>query len=201
MLNEAGMEGQMTETTLHVPLHTDRPPLGPVTQEFVDGATVCHSKIDELTTIGAARATLAAMQAKPTGKSETLSEAFVAPVRPKGFVSLHLMRPPGIPNRLPVIMLFRGGGWAPRDASTRDRLARELAAGIRVSVVIVEFSRTPESRFPIAIEEAYAATRYIAENSASSTLDKICPVVEHKCGNAYERIVAPNDVRFAKDKD
>jgi acetyl esterase len=160
----------MTETASHVPSQTDHLPLEPITQEFVDGATVCNSKIDELT-IGAARATLVAMQTKPTGKPVTLAQAIVAPVGPKGFVNLHLIRPPEIPHPLPVIVLFHGGGWALGDASTHDRLARELAVGTRAAVAIVEFSRTPESRFPIAIEEAYAATRFIAENSAPFGLD------------------------------
>jgi acetyl esterase len=174
----------MAQTTSHVTSQTEHPPLEPATQEFVDGVTGCNSKINELT-IGAARATLVAMQAKPTGKPVTLSQAIVAPVGPKGFVSLHLVRPPGIPNRLPVIMLFHGGGWALGDASTHDRLAREFAVGIRAAVVIVEFSRTPESRFPIAIEEAYAATRYIAENSASFGLDgsRIAVVGDGSGGN------------------
>jgi acetyl esterase len=168
-LNEA-KTAKMTQTTSHVSSQTDHPPLEPATQEFVEGAIVCNSKINELS-IGAARAALVAMQAKPSLKPVTLSQAIVAPAGPKGFVGLHLIRSPGIPNRLPVIMLFHGGGWALGDASTHDRLVRELAVGIRAAVVIVEFSRIPESPFPIAIDEAYAATRYVAENSASFGLD------------------------------
>jgi acetyl esterase len=177
-------KAKMTEPISQVSSQTDHPPLEPVTQEFVDGATVYSSKINELT-IGAARASLVAMQAKPTGKPGTLAQAIVAPVGPKGFVYLHLVRPPGVSGCLPVIMLFHGGGWALGDASTHDRLARELAVGIRAAVVIVEFSRTPESRFPVAIEEAYAATRYIAENSVSFGLDgsRIAVVGDGSGGN------------------
>jgi acetyl esterase len=125
------------------------------------------------------------MQAKPTGKPVTLSQAIEAPVGPKGLVGLHLIRPPGISSRLPIIMLFHGGGWALGDASTHDRLARELAVGTRAAVVIVEFSRTPESPFPIAIEEAYAATKYVAENSASFGLEgsRIAVVGDGSGGN------------------
>lgn len=160
----------MTETTSQASWQAYNPPLEPATQEFVDGVTACNSQINELT-IGAARAALVAMQAKPTGKPVTIAQTIVAPVGPKGFVNLHLVRPTEIRKPLPVVMLFHGGGWALGDATTHDRLARELAVGIRAAVVIVEFSRTPESRFPVAIEEAYAATRYIAENSASFDLD------------------------------
>jgi hypothetical protein len=118
ILNEARM-AETTRTTSHLSFHTDHPPLELATQEFVDGATVRSSKINELT-VGAARATLVAMQAKPNGKPVTLAQTIVAPVGPKGFVGLHLLRPPGIPNRLPVIMLFHGGEWALGDASLNN---------------------------------------------------------------------------------
>jgi hypothetical protein len=108
-----------TRTTSQLSFHTDRRPLERTTQEFVDGTTVCSSKINELT-VGAAGATLVAMHPKPTGKPVTLSQTIVAQVGPKGFVGLHLVRPPGIPNRLPVIMLFHGGGWALGDASLNN---------------------------------------------------------------------------------
>jgi hypothetical protein len=90
------MEGQMTETSSHVPWQTYNPPLEPTTQEFVDGVTICNSQISELT-VGAARAALVAMQAKPTGKPTTLAQTIVAPVGPKGFVNLHLVRPTKFP--------------------------------------------------------------------------------------------------------
>ena len=164
------MDGQMTETASHFPWQENNPPLEPATQEFVDGLAAWNSQICELT-MATARAGLVAMQAKPTGKPITLAQAVVAPVGPKGFVHLHLVRPTEFRNPLPVVMLFPGGGWALGDATTHDRLARELAVGVRATVVIVEFSRPPESRFPIAIEEAYTATKYIAENSASLGVD------------------------------
>jgi acetyl esterase len=171
----------MTET---VPWQAHSPPLEPVTQEFVDGLTACSPPISELT-IGAARAALVAMQAKPTGKPITVAQRIVAPVGPKGFVRLDLIRPKEFRNPLPAVILFHGGGWALGDATTHDRLARELAVGVRATVVIVEFSRSPESRFPIAIEEAYAATKYIAENPASLCVDgsRIAVVGDGSGGN------------------
>ncbi len=174
----------MTETTSYVAWQTRNPSLEPATQEFVDGVTLCNSQINELT-IDAARAALVAMQAKPTGKPTILARAIVAPVGPKSFVNLHLVCPTEHQNPLPIIMLLHGGGWALGDAQTHDRLARELAVGVRAAVVVVEFSRTPESRFPVAIEEAYAATRYVVENSASFGLDgsRVATVGDGSGGN------------------
>ncbi len=170
--------------TERLPWQAYDPPLDPLTWDFVDGLTAWNSQTGELS-ISAARAALIAMQAKPTGKPVTLAEQIVAPVGPKGFVRLHLVRPREHRDPLPVVMFLHGGGWSLGDATTHDRLARELAFGAHAAVAIVEFSRTPESRFPIAIEEAYAATKYIAENSASLRVDgsRIAVVGDGSGGN------------------
>lgn len=160
----------MTESTSERLLQGDGPSLEPTTQEFADGLAASRFQLGELT-IEAARAGLAAMQAKPTGKPAALVQAIAAPIGPKGSVDLHFIKPAQAPGPLPVIMLFPGVGWTLGDATTHDRIARELAVGVRAAVVIVECSRAPESRFPIAVEEAYAATKYVAENAASLGVD------------------------------
>jgi acetyl esterase len=167
-----------------LPWQAGDPPLEPTTREFVEGLTLWSSQGICLT-VNAARAALVAMQAKPTGKPITLAERILAPVGAKGFVHLHLVRPKEYRSPLPAVIFLHGGGWALGDATTHDRLARELAVGVRATVVIVEFSRAPESRFPTAIEEAYAATKYIADNSASLGLDgsRIAVVGDGSGGN------------------
>jgi acetyl esterase len=82
-------------------------------------------------------------------------------------------------------MLFHGGGWTLGDAITHDRVARELAVGVRAAVVIVEYSRAPENRFPTAIEEAYAAIKYVAENATALGVDgsRIAVVGDGSGGN------------------
>jgi acetyl esterase len=53
------------------------------------------------------------------------------------------------------------------DRESFDRLLREIANGAGAAVVFVEYSRSPEAPYPIAIEEAYAATKWIVENGRS----------------------------------
>jgi acetyl esterase len=55
--------------------------------------------------------------------------------------------------------------------NTHDRLVREIANGVNSAVVFVDYTRSPEAKYPVAIEEAYAATKYIAENGAKMNLD------------------------------
>jgi acetyl esterase len=90
---------------------------------------------------------------------------------PNGQVSLRIVRPRGIDEVLPVVMYFHGGGWVLGDKNTHDRLIREIANGSNAAVVFVNFTSSPEAKYPVAIEEAYAATKYIAESGNNLNLD------------------------------
>ena len=65
------------------------------------------------------------------------------------------------------VMYFHGGGWILGDKETHDRLVREIATGAQATVVFVEYARSPEAKYPVAIEQAYAATAWVAEHGAS----------------------------------
>jgi acetyl esterase len=68
-------------------------------------------------------------------------------------------------------MHFHGGGWILGNKNTHDRLVREIAIGVRAAVVFVGYTPSPEARFPVPIEEAYAATKFIAEQGSRFALD------------------------------
>jgi len=70
-------------------------------------------------------------------------------------------------------MYFHGGGWVLRDRDTHDRLVREIAVGAQAAVVFVDYARAPEARYPVAIDQAYAATRYVADNAAELGIDPL----------------------------
>jgi acetyl esterase len=88
------------------------------------------------------------------------------PVGPKGKVELRIFRPAGNHAVLPVVMYFHGGGWVLGDADTYDRFVREIVNGSGAVVVFVEYSRSPEERYPVPLEECYAATQWVAEHAS-----------------------------------
>ena len=90
---------------------------------------------------------------------------------PNGQVSIRIVRPKGKDELLPVVMYFHGGGWVLGDKNTHDRLIREIANGSNSAVVFLNFTPSPEAKYPVPIEEAYTATKYIAENGKSLNLD------------------------------
>jgi acetyl esterase len=72
---------------------------------------------------------------------------------------------------LPVLVYFHGGGWVWSSVDTHDRLAREYAAAGEVAVVSVDYALSPEAKFPQALEECAAVTRYVAAHGAAWGLD------------------------------
>ncbi len=90
---------------------------------------------------------------------------------PTGEIALRFVRPPEASGVLPGVMYFHGGGWMLGDSETHDRLVREIAIGAQVSAVFVEYARSPEAKYPVATEQAYAATTWVAEHGASMGVD------------------------------
>ncbi len=93
------------------------------------------------------------------------------PGGPGGDVSVRIFRPKGAAGLLPAVVYVHGGGWVLGDKDTHDRLARELAAGANVAIVFVNYTPSPEAKFPVAIEQSYAVARWVAERGREANLD------------------------------
>jgi acetyl esterase len=69
-------------------------------------------------------------------------------------------------GKAPTVVFFHGGGWVAGDLETHDRQARNLAIETGAVVVSVDYRRPPETRFPGAFEDAFAAVRDVSERIA-----------------------------------
>ena len=145
--------------------------LEPVTREFLEkvnkqGGTPIYQLSPK-----DARKVLSDLQAAQVAKLPADIDDLDIPVGPEGRVSIRIIRPKGNKEILPVLMYFHGGGWVLGDKDTHDRLVREIANGANAAVVFVNFTPSPEAKYPTPIEEAYAATKYISENGKNFNLD------------------------------
>ncbi len=86
-------------------------------------------------------------------------------------VSLRILRPQNATTTLPVIVFVHGAGWVFGDKLTHDRLIRELAVGSQAAVVFPNYSRSPEAKYPTAIEESYAVTKWVADHGRENGFD------------------------------
>jgi acetyl esterase len=93
------------------------------------------------------------------------------PVGPTGSVDARILKPKGAKGKLPVVMYFHGGGWVLGDKSTHDRLLRTLCTKSGMAFVFVNYTPSPEAQYPVPIEQAYAATKYVADNAKKLGFD------------------------------
>ncbi|HXX98930.1 MAG TPA: alpha/beta hydrolase [Candidatus Bathyarchaeia archaeon] len=114
-----------------------------------------------------ARAVLSEIQAStPVKKLSAIIENRTIPGGPGGKeISITIVRPANSNNQtLPVAMYFHGGGWVLGGFDTHERLVRELANKANVVIVFINYTPSPEARYPVANEQVYAATKWVAEN-------------------------------------
>src|SRR6185503_5363586 len=142
--------------------------LEPESQAFVE-ATSTPPFIYELTP-DEARKVLDDVQAKPIDKL-AVDESWITVPAEVGDVRVRVVRPPGAAGTLPAIVYMHGGGWVLGNAHTHDRLVRELAVGTDAAIVFVEYDRSPEARYPVAIEQGYATAQWIVREGAANQLD------------------------------
>mgnify|MGYP001384153438 CR=1 FL=1 len=69
---------------------------------------------------------------------------------------------------LPALMYFHGGGWCTGDLDSVDNVCRLICNGVPSIVVSVDYRLAPEHRFPTAVDDAYAALRWM--DAASEAL-------------------------------
>ena len=90
-----------------------------------------------------------------------------------GPIPMRLYRPLGSrgDSRLPVLVYYHGGGWTIGDLETHDTLCRELANQSACAVVAVDYRMGPEHRFPAAVDDVLAATRWVRDEAAALGVD------------------------------
>lgn len=72
---------------------------------------------------------------------------------------------------LPVLLYLHGGGFTIGSLETHDSLCRQLALRSGAAVVALDYRLAPEHRFPVAVDDAWAAMRWLAAHAATLGLD------------------------------
>jgi len=86
-------------------------------------------------------------------------------------IKLNIVRPSGVAGLLPVFVFIHGGGWILGDYPTHRRLVRDLVVASGYASVFVNYTPSPEARYPQAINEIYAATKWVAANGKEIGVD------------------------------
>src|SRR5512133_1318797 len=71
----------------------------------------------------------------------------------------------------PCLVFFHGGGWVIGNLDSHDVVCRKLAHEGELIVISVDYRLAPEHKFPAAVDDAIAATEWIAANARKLGLD------------------------------
>ena len=106
-------------------------------------------------------------------------------------LKLNVVRPEGVKGKLPVFIFIHGGGWVLGDYPTHKRMVRDLVVLTGFAGVFVNYTRTPDARYPQAINEIYAATKWVAEHGDEIEVDgKNLAVVGNSVGGNMTAVTA-----------
>jgi acetyl esterase/lipase len=116
--------------------------------------------------VDAARMAMSAMNAaRPPGPDvgEIVEGTLPGAAGPLGY---RLYRPSSAGPH-PIVVYFHGGGWVLGDVDSDDPFCRDIAVRADAVVVSVNYRHAPEARFPAAVDDGFAAVRWIAAHAAS----------------------------------
>jgi acetyl esterase len=91
---------------------------------------------------------------------------------PAGPLAIRIYTPAAKQDRVSAGMVyFHGGGWVIGSLVTHDGICARLAEASNCRIVAVDYRLAPEHKFPCAIEDAIAATQFVAANAAAFGID------------------------------
>src|SRR5215813_14096044 len=113
-------------------------------------------------------------------------------------VRIHIVKPIGANPGSPVFIFIHGGGWVLGDYPTHRRLVRDLVVGSGAVAVFPDYTPSPEAHYPTAINQIYAATKWVSEHGNEIGVDgKKLGVV----GNSVGGNMTASVVLMAKEKN
>ena len=111
-----------------------------------------------------------ALQGQPEEIGETRDATTPGPL---GDVPVRLYRPAGTAatDILPALVYYHGGGWLLGGLDSHDVACRRFANAAKCRVVSVDYRMAPEHKYPAAVDDCAAATRWVFEQAASLYID------------------------------
>ena len=109
-------------------------------------------------------------------------------------ISCRILRPAGNANS--VIIYYHGGGWVIGNIDDYDGVGRHIAERCNAVVVLVNYRKAPEHKFPIPVNDCYAALNWVSENMTKvAGADLPIMVAGDSAGGNLSAVIAQKTVR------
>lgn len=164
------MTFQAKPQTLNILEVADDPRLSKETKAFLQELNSAGVALETLTPL-AARQVLVDAQASVPVDLSGIDESEKTITADGYTIALNIVRPADTKGTLPVFMFIHGGGWVLGDYPTHKRMVRDLVVLSGFAAVFVNYTRTPDAQYPQAINEIYAATKWVAEHGEEIEVD------------------------------
>jgi acetyl esterase/lipase len=106
-------------------------------------------------------------------------------------LKLTIVRPEKSTGMLPGFMFFHGGGWILGSFEDHERFVRDLVVDSGQVAVFVNYTSSPEAHYPVAINQAFAATQWVSEHGAEVGVDGTnLAVVGNSVGGNMAAVIA-----------
>lgn len=96
---------------------------------------------------------------------------------------------PSAERHLATVVYLHGGGFVIGDLDTHDNICRELARGANAVVVSVDYRLAPEHRYPAAVDDAVAATKWVIANAGELGGSDVVAVAGDSAGGNLAAVV------------
>jgi acetyl esterase/lipase len=146
-------------------------PLDPLAKRFLAMMTAASSGERGRPTASERRQSLAKLMQFSRAEAAEVTKEDGTLRGPAGGIGYRLYAPAGHEPPLPGFVFFHGGGMVAGSVATHDRVAAALAQATGCRLVSVDYRLAPEHKFPAAVEDAIAATEFVAEHAASLGID------------------------------
>jgi acetyl esterase len=141
--------------------------LDPAARALIDASAGVFPRLDSLPDGATARRVVAeALQDMPLAEPQPVRHVENRTIAVDGGeITVRVYRPTDAPAA-PIVVFFHGGGWVLCDLESHDATARRIANDSGCVVVATDYRRAPEAKFPVPVEDCYAALQW-AEAHAS----------------------------------
>jgi acetyl esterase len=140
--------------------------LDPAARALIDAMDAIFPRLDDYTDGDEARRKIAeAMVSMPVAAPAPVHQVYDVRIAVEGDeIALRVYRPTDAPAA-PVVVFFHGGGWVLCDLDSHDATCRRIANDSGCVVVATDYRRAPEHRFPVPVEDCYAALAWAHEHA------------------------------------
>ena len=186
----------MTQTAAAAPDAASDPQIDPRVRTFLADLNKDSSPFRELSG-PQVRAIVTGLQAKTPVELSGVTIAETTITAHGRHIKLYIVKPEQAEGTLPVFMFFHGGVWIAGNFENHQRFVRDLVVGSGATAVFVEYAPIPDAVYPTQVEEAHAATAWVASHGHEIGVDGTRLAV---AGNSVGGNMAAVIALMAKDR-